>query len=139
MKNLKNTLSSVFALVLLLGIALACNFKSDKEWKSELGGKQLSKATTSGAVSDRVDIWFCSNGEYAKRTQFSGMSTGGAGTLSMADEDIEQGQWRIENSTLILRSQDVDVTKYSIFQNMDADVIELNGNGYLVKKHRECR
>lgn len=139
MQNSKNILSSVFALVLLLGVALACNFKSDEEWKSELGGKQLSKAKTSGAISDRVDIWFCSNGEYAKRTQFSGMSTGGAGTLSMADEDVEGGQWRVESSTLILRSQDGNVTEYSISQGMDADVIELNGNGYLVKTHNECR
>lgn len=139
MKNSKNVLTTVIALVLLLGAALACNFKSDEEWANELGGKQLSRAKTSGAISDRVDIWFCSNGEYVKRTQFSGMSTGGGGTLSMADEDVEQGTWRVESSTLILRSQDGNVTEYSIYADRDVDVVELNGNGYLVKTHNECR
>lgn len=125
-------------MAVLFFVAVGCGFKSDEQWRSELGGKQLSKAKTSGSMSDRVDIWFCSNGEYARRIQFSGLSTGGGGTLSMADEDFEIGKWRVENSTLILQPDKGERSEYSIFAGA-SDVIQLNGNDYLIQTQKECR
>src|SRR5687767_13410430 len=116
------------ALVLLL-VVLGCNSRSDTEWTKILGNKKLSMAKTSGSISDKTDIWFCPSGEYAMRTQFSGFSTGGAGTLSMADEDFEYGNWRVESGVLILRSQDGQTSRYDISQEMDEDVISLDGSG----------
>jgi hypothetical protein len=108
--------AAILTLCVLLCVGLGCKVKPDSEWKSQLGGKRLSRANNSGAVSSKLDIYFCSNGEYALQSQFSGFSTGGAGTLSMADEDIEYGRWTVEHSTLILRSQNGKTHEYEIFQ-----------------------
>lgn len=127
------------ALAVLVFAALGCGeMKSDVDWKRELGGKKLSMAKTSGSISDKVEIWFCSSGEFARRTQFSGFSSGGGGTLSMADEDVETGSWRVESRTLILQPENGKTSQYDISQS-SSDVIELNGNGYLVENHSECR
>lgn len=144
MKTLKRIftkhLAATAALAALAFAALGCGDlgKSDADWKRELGGKKLSKAKTSGSVSDKVQIWFCGSGEYARQTQFSGFSTGGAGTLSMADEDIEGGTWRVESGTLVLSPQNGEASTYDISQ-VSGDVIELNGSRYLVESHNECR
>lgn len=127
--------SALAAFAVLLFISLACNFRSDSEWKRELGGKKLSSAKTSGSISDKIEIWFCPSGEYAKRTEFVGVS----GDFTMADADVEQGKWKIESGVLILRSQDGKTSEYDISQGIDSDVIRLNGNGYLVDSHDECR
>jgi len=89
-------------------------------------------------VSTNVNIYFCPSGEYAMQSQFSGFSTGGAGTLSSADEDVEYGKWKVESGTLTLRSQNGKSHEYSLSQGLDDKVIELNGNGYLVSTHNEC-
>jgi hypothetical protein len=131
-------MGALAALILVLSVGLACNMRSDAEWKQMLGGKKLSKASNSGAISDKVDIYFCPSGEYGMETQFTGFSTGGAGTLSMADSDVEYGQWSVSSGTLVLVSQNGERREYSISQGMDTEVVELNGNGYLVTRHNEC-
>ena len=78
-------MSAVTTLFVLLTVALACNLRTDSDWKNELGGKKLSRANNSGSVSTKINIYFCPTGEYAMQSQFSGFSTGGAGTLSSAD------------------------------------------------------
>jgi hypothetical protein len=131
--------SSLLALSLLVFAALGCGaLKSDTDWKRELDGKKLSMAKTSGSISDKVEIWFCASGEYARRTQFSGFSTGGSGTLSMADEDVEVGRWRVESGVLILQPENGETGQYEISAD-SSDVISLNGTGYLVESHNECR
>ncbi len=131
--------SSLAALALLVIMALGCGeMRSDTDWKRELGGKKLSMAKTSGSINDKVEIWFCSSGEYARRTQFSGFSAGGGGTLSMADEDVETGSWRVESGTLILQPENGETRQYDISQESE-DVVQLNGSGYLVESHNECR
>lgn len=129
---------AIIALSLLIFIGLACNFTSDSDWKRELGSKKLTMAKTSGSISDRVDIWFCASGEYAMRTQFSGFSGGGGSSLSMADEDFEQGTWTVESGMLILNPQNGKNHEYSISAGMDSNVIKLDGRGYLVSGHNEC-
>lgn len=130
--------SALLAGFILIFVGLGCDSTSDEDWKRELGGKKLSMAKTSGSISDRVEIWFCTSGEYAMKTQFSGFSAGGGGTLSMADEDLEGGMWRVVSSTLILQSQEGKTREYSISQGTGEDVIYLNDNGYLVSRHNEC-
>ncbi len=130
---------SIIAFGLILSVGLGCNIKSDADWEKELGGRKLTMAQTSGGISDKVEIWFCPNGEYAKRTYFGGFSSGGAGTLSMADESTEGGRFQVRSSTLILQSQDGNVSEYSISQSFEGDVVELNGKSYLVSSHNECR
>jgi hypothetical protein len=132
-------LAALTAGIILLFVALACDTKSDADWKNELHGKKLTMASTSGSFSDRIDIWFCGSGEYALRSESTGMSGGGGGTLSMASEDFEQGKWSVESSTLILQSQDGQTGEYSISPGTEQDVIYLNGNAYLVTEHGECR
>lgn len=129
--------SAVIALGLLVFIGLACN--SEADWENELGGKQLTYAKTSGSFSDRVDIWFCPSGEYAVRSESSGFSGGGSGTLSTAGENGDYGQWRVDGSTLILRSQNGQVTEYELSKGSDDSVVKLNGRGYLVRRHDKCR
>ena len=129
---------ALIAFGVIIAVGLGCNLKSDSEWKKELSSKKLSRASNSGSVSTKVNIYFCSNGEYAKQSQFSGFSTGGAGTLSMADEDVELGRWTVDSGTLVLRSEAGETEEYNISQGFDAEVIELNGNGYLVSTHNEC-
>ena len=70
--------------------------------------------------------------------QFSGFSTGGSGSLSMANEDFETGKWRVNSGTLILQSQDGETVEYELLQGRDEDVISLDGTGYLVSTHNEC-
>jgi len=125
---------------LLLALGLGCTGgKTVGEWRNELGGRKLTRAKSSGSISDRVDIYFCSTGEYALQTQFSGFSTGGAGSLSMADEDVELGRWDVDGGTLILQSQDGSRREYSLSESTDPSVLELDGSGYLVSRHNECR
>ena len=135
MRILAEHFSSLVAVLVVLGVGVGCNFKPDADWKRELHGKKLTMAKTSGSISDRVDIWFCGSGDYAKRTQFSGLSGG----FSTADEKYELGNWTVESGTLILRSQQGETSEYSISQGMDDNVIKLNGTGYLVTNHSECR
>ena len=131
-------ITAAVGLLILVTVVLGCNFKSDAEWKNELGRKKLSRANNSGSVSTKVNIYFCSSGEYAMQAQFSGFSTGGGGTLSAADEDVEYGRWSVQSATLILKSQEGKTQEYDLSQGLDENVIELNGNGYLVSTHNEC-
>ena len=126
--------SAIMALGLLVFVALACGFKSDSDWKRELGGMKLTYAKTTGSISDRIDIWLCPSGEYAKRTDFVGVS----GDFTSADADVEEGKWTVESGTLILQSQDGKTTEYDLSKGTDSNVIRLNGNGYLVTRHNEC-
>ncbi len=130
---------SIIAFACILLVGLGCNTKSDADWARELGGRKLTMAKTSGGISDKVEIWFCPNGEYAKRTYFGGFSGGGAGTLSIADEETEGGRFQVRSSTLILQSQNGNTSEYSISQSVEGDVVQLNGNGYLVSVHNECQ
>lgn len=131
--------TALAALMILVFAGLGCGeMRSDSDWKRELGGKKLSMAKTSGSISDKVEIWFCSSGEFARRTQFSGFSGGGSGTLSMANEDVEAGSWRVESGILILQPENGETSQYDISQN-SSDVIALNGRNYLVESHSECR
>lgn len=125
--------SAVFALSLVLVFSLGC-FKSDEEWKSILAHKKLSAAKTSGSVSDKVEFYFCPNGEYAKSTEFIGNSGG----FSMADQDVEFGRWTVESGTLVLHSEQGKSSQYSISQGTDSNVIRLNDIGYLVTQHNKC-
>lgn len=142
MNKFKHILSKHFSTFpagfVLLFVVLGCNSRSDAEWTKILGNKKLSAVKTSGSISDKTNIWFCTTGEYAMQRQFSGFSTGGGGMLSMADEEYEYGRWRVEAGTLILRSQDGETSRYDISQRTDENVISLNGNGYLVSTHNEC-
>lgn len=135
---LSKHVSAVTAVFTIISVLLACNMRSDSDWQKELGGKKLSRASNSGSLSNKVDIYFCPSGEYGMVTQFSGFSGGGAGTLSVADEDSEYGRWTVTSSTLVLQSQDGKRHEYDISQGSDESVIELNGNGYLVTRHNEC-
>jgi hypothetical protein len=119
---------------LLVFMSLGCGFKSDSEWKRELGGKKLSTAKTSGSVSDRTDIWFCPSGEYARRSEFVGVS----GDFTHADADVEEGRWTIESGVLILKPEGGKTSEYDLSTGTDEDVIYLNGNGYLVERHNKC-
>lgn len=126
--------TAIIALGLLVFVGLACNSKSDSDWKRELAGKKLTFAKTSGSISDRIDIWFCASGEYAKRTDFVGVS----GDFTAADADVEQGKWTVESGVLILKSEDGNTSEYELSEGADNNVIRLNGNGYLVTQHNEC-
>src|SRR5690242_11833309 len=93
-KVLRSKYSAAFLSVcVLMGVGFGCKMKPDSAWKSELGGKKLSRANNSGSVSSNVNIYFCPSGEYALQSQFTGFSTGGAGTLSTANERVEYGHW----------------------------------------------
>jgi uncharacterized lipoprotein NlpE involved in copper resistance len=142
MKNIKRAFSKHFtalaALMILLFTGLACNSRSDAEWTRILADKKLSMAKTSGSISDKVNIWFCPSGEYVMQKQFTGFSTGGGGTLSMADEDVEYGRWQILSSTLVLRAQSGERTEFLISQGFEENVVSLDNDDYLVTSHAEC-
>ncbi|MBL8184808.1 MAG: hypothetical protein JNK51_07775 [Blastocatellia bacterium] len=127
---------SVFFVVLA---GVACNIVSDDDWKRTLANKKLSRASTSGSISDKVAFYFCPNGEYAMQTQFSGFSPGGAGSFSMADEDVELGRWTISSGILVVQPENGERREYNISRGMDSDVVQLNGNGYLVEHQNECK
>ena len=132
---------AIIAVISLIFIGLACTCgggRSDQEWNRVLAYKKLSRAANSGAVSDRVNFFFCPSGDYAMQTQFSGFSGGGAGTLSMASEDVELGRWAVKNGVLYLRSQNGGDRQYDLSVGSDDDVIRLNGDGYLVDTQNEC-
>ncbi|MEZ5428320.1 MAG: hypothetical protein R2747_18770 [Pyrinomonadaceae bacterium] len=131
------TAAVAFGLFLL--IALGCGGRSDAEWKAALGGRKLMTVKNSGSFSDKTEIWFCSNGEYALRTVSTGFSPGGGSTLSMVDQDGEMGRFEVRSSTLILRSQEGNVSEYSLSPGNDENVIALNGVKYLVTLHDECQ
>ena len=130
--------SFFIAVFLMLIIILGCKSKSDSDWAKILGNKKLTTAKTSGSISNKTNIWFCPSGEYAMQRQFSGFSTGGSGSLSMANEDFETGKWRVNSGTLILQSQDGETVEYELLQGRDEDVISLDGTGYLVSTHNAC-
>jgi hypothetical protein len=125
--------AGAIALSLLMFLVLGC-FKSDEQWKKELAFKKLTTAKTSGSISDRVDIYFCPNGEYARRTDFVGNSGG----FSMANEDYEFGRWTVESGNLVLQSEQGKTYQYDLSQGTDSNVIKLNGTGYLVTQHDKC-
>ena len=134
-----NFQSAMLALLLATIAGIACNLKTDDAWKSELADKKLSRASSSSSFSDKVVFYFCPNGEYAMQTQSSGFSTGGAGTLSMADEDVEFGRWTVSDGSLLLQPEKGDRREIGLSSGMDQDVIELNDDGYLVETHSECK
>jgi hypothetical protein len=136
---IRKQFSAILGLSIVVFVALACGFQSDGDWQRELGGKKLRYVKTSGSISDEVNIWFCSDGQYAKETIFSGFSGGGGSSLSMADNDVELGNWRIENGILILQSQEGERSEYDIAKGADNSVVRLNGKGYSVTRHSECR
>ena len=72
------------------------------------------------------------------QTQFSGFSGGGAGTLSMADEDVELGRWIVKNGILYLQAENGDRRQYDLASADGGEVIRLEGQGYLVDTHNEC-
>lgn len=134
-----NFQSAVLALLLAMIVGIGCNLKTDEAWKSELADKKLSRASSSGSFSDKVIFYFCPDGEYAMQTQTSGFSAGGAGTLSMADEDVEFGRWTVSGGSLLVQPEKGERREISLSSRMDQDVIELNGDGYLVETHSECK
>lgn len=133
-RSFRKHFSALLAFGILIFVGLACGFKADSEWKRELGGKKLSTAKTSGSISDKIEIWFCPSGEYAKRTEFVGVS----GDFTMADADVEQGRWTVESGVLILRSENGTTSEYDLSSGTDANVTRLNGKGYLVERHNRC-
>ncbi len=125
---------AIFSLILLVFVALSCSFKSDNDWKQQLGGKKLTFAKTTGSISDKIDIYFCGNGMYAKRTEFTGVS----GEFTMADAKVERGLWNIESGYLLLENEKKELTEYSISQNFDNDIVQLSGKNYRVSTHNQC-
>ena len=130
--------AAVLSLGILLAVGLGCNPRSDNEWRAELSGKKLSRSSNSGSISNRVTIYFCADGQYAMQSEFSGFSTGGAGTLSMADEDVELGRWTVRSSTLLLQSRNGESHEYGLSEGNDPEVIELDRTSYLVTEQYEC-
>jgi hypothetical protein len=128
----------VAAFVIVLSVGLGCNFVSDDQWKSALSGKKLTRASTSGSFSDKITLYFCSNGDYGKQTDSTGFSPGGAGSLSMASNDVEYGRWKVDSSVLVLESQKGETFSYELGRGNDDNVIVIGGNGYLVTTQNEC-
>jgi len=131
---------AIIAVVAVLFVALGCDGAgySDEEWSKQLAYKKLSRASNSGSVSTKTNFYFCPSGEYAMQTQFSGFSGGGAGTLSMADEDVELGRWVVKNGTLYVQTETGERRQYDLSVADGGDVIRLNGQGFLVSTHNEC-
>ena len=127
------------AVVVIFTGAFACNFQSDEEWTRGLEHKKLSRASNSGSLSNKTIFYFCPGGEYAMITQFSGFSGGGAGTLSMADEDVERGRWTVRSGNLVVQNENGERREYGLGKGADHDVIQLDGNGYLVEGQGECQ
>lgn len=126
--------SAIISLTLLVFIGLSCSFKSDNEWKQQFGGKRLTFAKTTGSISDKIDIYFCHNGMYAKRTEFIGVS----GDFTTANADVERGYWNVESGILLLESEKGKTSEYKISQNFDNDVLQLDGDNYQITTHNEC-
>lgn len=131
---------AIIAVAAVLLIALACDGSrySDEEWTKQLAHKKLSRANNSGSVSTKTNFYFCPTGEYAMQTQFTGFSGGGAGTLSMADEDVELGRWVVKNGKLYVQAENGERRQYDLSVADGGDVIKLNGQGFLVGTHNEC-
>ena len=131
---------AIVAVAGVLFIALGCGGTqlSDKEWSNQLAYKKLSRASNSGSVSTKTNFYFCPTGEYARQTQFSGFSGGGAGTLSMADEDIELGRWMVKNGVLYVQAENGERRQYDLASVDGGEVIGLEGQGYVVDTHNEC-
>ena len=143
LKSFPNTTNNSLALVAFAAViftALGCNGSrySDQEWSKMLAYKKLSRASNSGSVSTKTNFYFCPSGEYAMQTQFSGFSGGGAGTLSMADEDVELGRWVVKNGTLYVQAENGERREYDLSVADGGNVIRLNGAGYLVDTQNEC-
>jgi hypothetical protein len=138
--NTNNQSLALVAFAAVTFVALGGNGSrySDQEWSKMLAYKKLSRASNSGSVSTKTNFYFCPSGEYAMQTQFSGFSGGGAGTLSMADEDVELGRWVEKNGTLYLQAENGERREYDLAVADGGDVIRLNGQGYLVDTQNEC-
>ena len=129
----KHYLAAV-SLSFLLFIGISCGMKTDDAWKNDLGNKRLTFVNNSGSISDKIDIWFCDSGIYAKRIEFTGVS----GEFTMADADMERGYWNIESGVLRLQSEHNKISEYTISQYFDNDVLQLNGKNYRISTHNEC-
>jgi len=131
---------AVVAIAAVLFVALACGGAqfSDKEWSKQLAYKKLSRASNSGSVSTKTNFYFCPTGEYAMQTQFSGFSGGGAGTLSMADEDVELGRWMVKYVIFYFEDEYGVGREYVLATADGGELIRLEGQGYLVDTHNEC-
>jgi hypothetical protein len=131
--------TAFIAAVFVFTAAFACNLQSDEEWTRELEHVKLSRASNSGSLSNKTIFYFCPGGEYAMITQFSGFSGGGAGTLSMADEDIERGRWMVQSGNLLVQNEKGERREYGLGKGADENVLQLDGVGYLAERHRECQ
>ena len=136
--RISNLAVTIAVVSLMLTVVLGCNSRSDAEWKDLLGGNKLSRADNSGSVSTKTTIYFCPTGDYAMQIDFSGYSTGGAGTLSMADNDVELGRWQVDAGVLKLQSQEGKTHEYSLGESSERAVVKLDGSGYMLAPHNEC-
>jgi hypothetical protein len=131
--------AALAAVIMILLVGVACNSKSDEEWTRDLANKKLSRASNSGSLSNKTMFYFCPGGEYAMVTQFSGFSGGGAGTLSMADEEVERGRWVVRSGTLLVQAENGERRQYDLGEGADSNVVQLEGTGYLVESQSECQ
>ena len=138
-QTLRKHPAAFLAALILFTSAFACNMQSDDEWTRSLEHVKLSRASNSGSVSNKTIYYFCPGGEYAMLTQFSGFSGGGAGTLSMADEDVERGRWRVRSGELLLQNENGESRQLGLGTGMDENVVQLDGVGYLAERQNECQ
>lgn len=130
---------SLVASALLILAVLGCGgLNAGSGWEQQLAGKKLTRAKSSGSFSDMYHLWFCSSGEYLGKTETVGMSYGGAGTGSMASEDIERGRWSVNGSTLTIVLEDASKIEYELSQGTDSNVIRFNGTPLMVTPSSEC-
>ena len=124
------------ALGALIIVTLGCfGTGSVSDWESQLAGKKLAMAKNSGALSDSMQIWFCSSGKFLAKKQSSGFSGGGSGTLSTAGEEVEVGRWSVNSSKLVLQDEKGEKLELELATGGDSNVIKLNGTGFLVTSH----
>lgn len=132
------------ALALLIFVALGCGEirddrvsqrQSGSDWRRELAGKKLTTVKSSGSFSDRIDIWFCSSGEYFFRKETTGFSTGGVGTGSYASQNTEHGTWSVDSSTLTFRPDKAEAGDVQVSRGSGGNIIKLNAVAYQVSSH----
>ncbi len=131
--------SGIAAFLIIFLVVLGCNSRSDEEWTQTLGSRMLTRANTSGAISNRVELYFCPNGEYARVIDTTGFSGGGVGSLSMADRSVELGRWQVRGGTLYLVPEEGETSEFSLSASLDGDVVQLNGVDHLLGMHSECK
>lgn len=68
----------------------------------DLAGRAVVRYHNSEITSSRWRYFFCSDGTFAYRYNSSTVSTGGMGSLSMADQDSAQGRWTLSGNTVTL-------------------------------------